>query len=201
MNTTEKIVESYFRLCIGCFTMAAMKIINGNNRQIDLLAVNLKTNEQYHVEVSVTHQENWCPTPEELFPEFDKKYFGAPTKREGENTDYATGKTYEKQIYKTYESVGLNPKTIKRIWVCWILVNADNINNQIAQYCKKKSLKKTSIEILSFRDVIIPTLMKKVATSNYEDDVLRTLSLLQQFEKQQKKCKKATEQPNRGDRE
>lgn len=55
MNTTEKIVESYFRLCHGYFTIADTKVINGNNRQIDLLAVNLKTNEQYQVEVSVTH--------------------------------------------------------------------------------------------------------------------------------------------------
>lgn len=190
MNTTEKIVESYFRLCHGCFTMADMKVINGNNRQIDLLAINLKTNQQYHVEVSVTHQENWCPTIEDLFPEFEKKYFGAPTKREGKNTDYALGKTYEKQIYKTYESVGLNPKTIKRIWVCWTVVDSDNIDQQMEQYCKKKGLKKNTIEILSFRDVIIPSLMKKVATSNYEDDVLRTLSLLQQFEKQQKRIRK-----------
>jgi len=185
MNTTEKIVESYYRLCLGCFTMADMKVINGNNRQIDLLAVNLNTNKQYHVEVSVTHQENWCPTPDELFAEFEKKYFGAPTKREGKNTDYALGKTYEKQIYKTYESVGLNPQSIKRVWVCWTVVDADDIEHQMEQYCKKKGLKKDDIEILSFRDVIIPSLLKKVATSNYEDDVLRTLSLLQQFEKQQ----------------
>jgi len=183
MNTTEKIVESYFRLCRDCFTMADRKVINGNNRQIDLLAVNLITNEQYHVEVSVTHQENWCPTPDELFAAFEKKYFGAPPKREGKKTDYATGKAYEKQIYKTYEAVGLNSKTIKRVWVCWTVVCADNIDQQMEQYCKKRGLKKTSIEILSFRDVIIPTLMKKVATSNYEDNVLRTLSLLQQFEK------------------
>jgi len=190
MNTTEKIVESYFRLCLGCFTMADTKVINGNNRQIDLLAVNLNTNEQYHVEVSVTHQENWCPTPEDLFTEFEKKYFGAPPKREGKNTDYSTGKTYEKQIYKTYEAVGLNSKSIKRVWVCWTVVGADNIDHQMEEYCKKRGLKKTSIEILSFRDVIIPSLMRKVATSNYEDDVLRTLSLLQQFEKQQNKNKK-----------
>jgi hypothetical protein len=166
-----------------------MKVINGNNRQIDLLAVNLNTNEQYHVEVSVTHQENWCPTPEDLFTEFEKKYFGAPTKRAGKNTDYALGKSYKKQIYKTYESVGINPKNIKRVWVCWTVVDADNIDHQMKQYCEKKGLKNKAIEILSFRDVIIPSLMKRVATSNYEDDVLRTLSLLQQFEKQLSKMK------------
>ena len=185
MNTNEKIVESYFRLCLGCFTMADIKVINGNNRQIDLLAINLNTSEQYHVEVSVTHQENWCPTPESLFAEFERKYFGVPTKREGENTDYALGKTYEKQIYKTYETVGLNPSSIKRVWVCWTVKDAGNIDHQLEHYCKKRGLERGAIEILSFRDAIIPSLIKKVATSNYEDDVLRTFSLLQQFNKQQ----------------
>jgi len=191
MNTPEKIVESYFRLCRDCFTMADTKVINGNNRQIDLLAVNLITNEQYHVEVSVTHQENWCPTTADLFADFEKKYFGAPPKREGRKTDYTTGKTYEKQICKTYEAVGLNSKSIKRVWVCWTVIGTDNLDQEMEQYCQKRGLKKTSIEIISFRDVIIPSLMKKVATSNYEDDVLRTLSLLQQFEKQQKKNRNA----------
>jgi hypothetical protein len=55
MNTTEKIVESYFHLCHGYFPIADTKVINGNNRQTDLLAVDLKTNEQYQVQVSVTH--------------------------------------------------------------------------------------------------------------------------------------------------
>lgn len=189
MNTTEKIVESYFRLCRDCFTMADLKVIHGNNRQIDLLAVNLKTGEQYHVEVSVTHRENWCPTPADLFSEFEKKYFGTPTKRIGKNTDYALGKTYEKQIYETYKSVGFNPQKIKRIWVCWTVIGADDIDHQLEQYRKKRGLKKGAIEILSFRDIIIPSLKERVATSNYEDDVLRTLSLLQQFEEQQSRNK------------
>ena len=52
--------------------MSDIKVINGNNRQIDLLAVNINTNEHYHVEVSVTHQENWCPTTADLFADFER---------------------------------------------------------------------------------------------------------------------------------
>jgi len=164
--------------------MADIKVISGNNRQIDLLAYNPKTNEQYHVEVSVTHRENWCPTPVELTTEFDKKYFGVPEKREGKNTDYALGKTYKKQIDLTYESVGLDPQKIKRVWVCWTVREADKLEHQLEEYCKERDLPKGAIDILSFRDVVIPSLMTKVGTSNYEDDVLRTLSFLQQFYKQ-----------------
>jgi hypothetical protein len=164
--------------------MADIKVIKGNNRQIDLLAYNPKTTEQYHVEVSVTHRENWCPTPIELFADFDKKYFGVPAKREGKNTDYALGKNYKKQIDLTYESVGLNPQKIKRVWVCWTVREADNIELQLAKYRSNNNLPEGAIEIISFRDVIIPSLIAKVGTSNYEDDVLRTLSFLQQFQKQ-----------------
>ena len=170
--------------------MADVKVIKGNNRQIDLLALNNKTGDQYHIEVSVTHRENWCPTSEELIPDFEKKYFGTPAKREGKNTDYALGKNYKDQIYQTYKSVGLNPSSIKRVWVCWTVIDDEDLDSQIAQYCKKRKLKKNAIEIISFRDEVILTLMEKVATANYEDDVLRTLSLLQQFEKQQQKIKK-----------
>ena len=184
MNTTEKIVESYFRLCRGCFTMADLKVIRGNNRQIDLLAVNQQTGNQYHVEVSVTHRQNWCPTPEDLVADFEKKYFGVPEKREGKNTDYAIGKTYEKQINETYKSVGLDPTKIRRVWVCWTVLEADELAETLSKYCAKRSLPEGSIEVLSFRDTIIPTLMKQVSTSNYEDDTLRTLSLLQQYEQQ-----------------
>ena len=184
MNTSEKIVESYFRLCRDCFTIADLKVISGNNRQIDLLAYNLKAKEQYHIEVSVTHQENWCPTPNELTTEFDRKFFGVPVKREGKNTDFTLGKNYKKQIDLTYESVGFNPKNIKLIWVCWTLRDGDSVDKLLEEYCNRRGLPKDTINVISFRDDIIPSLMDRVGTSNYGDDVLRTLSFLQQFQKQ-----------------
>ena len=66
MNAAEHIVESYFRLCRHCFTRTDQKVPQGNNRQFDVLAYNVKDKVPYHIEVSVTHQENWCPTIEEL---------------------------------------------------------------------------------------------------------------------------------------
>jgi len=104
MNTTEKIVESYFRLCRKCFTIPDVKVIKGNNRQIDLLVFRVLTSEQFHVEVSVTHCRNWCPTAEELITEFDKKFFGVPPRKNRSNTDYARGVTYKENIYQTYKA-------------------------------------------------------------------------------------------------
>ena len=74
MNAVEHIVESYFRYCRNCFTMVDVKIIGGNNRQCDLLAFNLATQEQFHVESSVTHDLNWLPSEDTLRETFDKKF-------------------------------------------------------------------------------------------------------------------------------
>ncbi len=184
MNTTEKIVESYFRLCKKCFTIPDVKVIEGNNRQIDLLAFNVATSEQYHIEISVTHCQNWCPTREQLINSFEKKYFGVPPKKDGKNTDYKKGKSYEKNIYNTYNVYGLDEKSIKRIWVCWTIIDKENIKKEIKRYCEQKGIINNPIKIVEFRDEIIFKLLKEVSTTNYEDDSLRTLSLLKQYEKQ-----------------
>jgi hypothetical protein len=47
MNTVERIVESYFRLCRCCFTYSDVKVVDGNNRQLDILAVSVVTGDQY----------------------------------------------------------------------------------------------------------------------------------------------------------
>jgi len=186
MTTTEKIVESYFRFCKKCFTIPDVKVIKGNNRQIDLLAYNAATSEQFHVEINVTHCQNWCPKKEELINNFEKKFFGTPPYKEGKNTDYAKGKKYESVIFETYKAYGLNEKNIKRIWICWTLLDKKNIETEVKLYCKQKGLLKNPIRIIEFRDEIIPKLLKEVSTTNYEDDLLRTLSLLRQYERQLK---------------
>jgi hypothetical protein len=50
-ETTEKIVESYFRYCRDCATMTNIKC--SAQHEIDLLAVDLRTGTRYHVESSV----------------------------------------------------------------------------------------------------------------------------------------------------
>jgi hypothetical protein len=38
-----------------------VKVIDGINRQLDLLAINLITGDQYHIQTSVTHRTAWAP--------------------------------------------------------------------------------------------------------------------------------------------
>ncbi|MBT4400902.1 MAG: hypothetical protein HOD37_15585 [Bacteroidetes bacterium] len=184
MNTVEKIVESYYRLCRKCFTISDLKVLKGNNRQLDLLAISIKPKKCYHVEVSVTHRKNWCPTPEILIENFEKKFFGVPPVRDGAKTDFSTGKNYKTSIDNTYSSVGINPDTIRRVWVCWIVNGAERLQPILKDYCTKKGIRRSHLEVLSLRDEIIPELLNTVSTTNYDDDILRTLSLLEQHRKQ-----------------
>lgn len=177
MNTVEHIVECYFRYCKNCFTITDVKVPGGNNRQCDLLAYNIKTQEQYHVESSVTHQENWCPSTEDLPEVFDKKFRGTPPKREGKKTDYAKGKAYYSNICETYRRVGFSPRKIKRVFITWKVIDENNLSKLLRKYKKQH---KINVLVWSFRDVILPELINRVSTSNYDDEVLRTLSLLRQ---------------------
>lgn len=177
MNAVEHIVESYFRYCKGCLTMADVKIPGGNNRQCDLLACNLATGEQYHVESSVTHQQNWCPSTDGLRDNFDRKYRGIQPKRDGSNTDSTRGKSYFEHITGTYVKYGLNPLTIRRVFVTWRVAENDKVAAFLADYERQYNIR---VEVLSLRDDILDALRNEISTSNYDDEVLRTLSLLKQ---------------------
>lgn len=186
MNTTERIVESYFRLCHNCFTYPDVKVAGGNNRQLDLLAYNLKSGSQYHIETSVTHELSWRATWKTLEEKFEGKYFGAPQKREGERTDFTRGRNYFLEIQKTYKLVGFAPSKVQRIWVTWVKPEDAGFEKLLLKYCRTKRIGRCPIQILSFRDEVLPGLLTAVGKSNYNDDALRTLSLLTQFKKQRR---------------
>lgn len=181
MNAVEHIVECYFRQCRDCFTITDVKIQAGNNRQCDLLAYNLKTQDQYHVESSVTHDLRWAPLGERWREIFDGKFRGVPPKREGAKTDYRKGKSYLECIIQAYRNVGFEPANVRRVFVTWAVLDIDFLNCLLDEYLVEHGIK---IEVMSLRDEILPELLEKVSTSNYEDEILRTFSLLRQRELQ-----------------
>jgi hypothetical protein len=187
MNAAEHIVDAYFRLRRDCFTFSDRKVTKGNNRQLDILAYHVKQKLQYHVEVGVTHQENWCPTLEELGPQFEKKFFGAPPERKGKTggtTDFEKGKSYFSQIEETYTEVGFSPDHVKRVWVCWIVKGNESNKPLVVQFDSKHLNRKVEIEILSLRDFILPELANAIGTANYDDEILRVLGFVKQRELQ-----------------
>jgi hypothetical protein len=148
---------------------------------MDILAVSLLTGDQFHIECSVTHRERWCPTTEELIATFHKKFSGVPPQREGMNTDAARRKHYGGVIMSMYSSLGLDTSKIKRIWISWTVKDPDNLKARLHSYFVQTGY---AVEVISFRDVILPELMSAVSTSNYEDEVLRTFSLIKEWQRQ-----------------
>lgn len=188
MNTAERIVESYFRFCKNCFTMTDRKVENGNNRQLDILAYHLSEPKQsYHIEVGVTHRENWCPSIRDLLPKFEAKFFGAPRERVGRTdgtTDFEKNKFYSRQIEDTYRNLGLDGSKIHRVWVCWMLKDHKNDQPFVYNLQPQHIGKSFEIEVLSLRNFILPKLQAAIGTSNYDDDVLRTLGFVKEQAKQ-----------------
>jgi hypothetical protein len=160
--------------------MVDVKVRAGNNRQCDLLAYDAIGRKQYHVESSVTHC--WQPSANELRELFDKKFRGVPQKREGKRTDYTRNRNYFENICQTYENVGFDPQRVERIFVIWSFPEQDVIAELTKAYKNEYDI---SVAVMSFRNEILLHLTEKIGTSNYEDEVLRTLSLLRQRELQQ----------------
>ena len=106
---------------------------------------------------------------------FDHKFRGIPAKSRNKNGDFGKGKTYEKQIHKTYKSVGFDPQKVQRVWCGWMVVDAENLEQFLTDYEQQTGLQ---IEVLNFRDTVLPKLLETVKESNYDDEVLRILSLL-----------------------
>lgn len=187
MNAAEHIVDAYFRLCRGCFTLVDKKVSRGNNRQLDILAVHLIEGHQFHIEVGVTHRENWCPTIGELGLLFEKKFFGSPSERKDKNagtTDFEKNKSYWPQIEATYKEVGFNPAEIQRVWVCWVVKGLKDSEPINLNFDSKHLSATFNIQVLSLRDFILPKLESAIGTSNYDDEILRTLGFIKQRELQ-----------------
>ncbi len=187
MNATEHLVEAYYRFK-GHFTVTDVKVEKGNNRQFDLLTFDGSTKKNYHIEANVTHSLNWQKDLENLTEESMIKFFGVPrnNRPENEKTDFIRGKTYLDSIKETYKKFNIDYDSVVRVWCVWSLKTVDK--NQIQLWKEKMSnksnLKPENFEILLFRDEVLDFIMGTIGTSNYDDEILRTLSLLKEFGKQ-----------------
>lgn len=187
MNTAEKIVEAYFRYVKHCLTAADVKISGGNNRQIDLLAWNNKNRVAYHVETSVAASGryfNRSSSWKKLIPIFQNKFFALP--KDCQTHDYCADESdpdYAKLI-RTYDRFGFVHHEVTRVFVCWNLEDYDLTEVEIRSFFAQRRIPEERVHVISFRDEILPALRREVGSSNFEDDVLRTFSLLNEREDQ-----------------
>jgi hypothetical protein len=182
VNTVERIVACYFQLHRGCLIASDVKVAGGNNRQFDLLAADLRNGKRYHVESSVTHQQNWCPTPAEIEKRFVQKFFGVPRPKPGRNTDHARSKSYLAEIQDAYRQYGFDFHAVTRVWCCWQVRNGEaaDVAERLRRIAKDRHIRRPDCEVLSLRDDVLPQLAGAIGRSNYDDDVLRMMSLVEQ---------------------
>jgi hypothetical protein len=189
MNATEHLVEVYFRQK-GHFTVTDIKVEKGNNRQFDILTYDNKVKKFCHVEVSVTHTLNWIRTIDSISEEVRFKFFGIPKNKRPENlkSDFSKGKTYLEPIKATYAKFGIDYENVKRVWCTWCLSDADisKIDSWKISMASEFNLQPSNFDILLFRDEVLTTLLNKIGTSNYDDELLRTLSLIGEYNRQTK---------------
>jgi hypothetical protein len=186
MNTVERIVACYFQIVRRCLIAGDIKVRQGNNRQFDLLAANLRTGERYHIEAGVTHEENWCPTPATIETLFRQKFFGVPKPKDGPNTDHKRGKTYLPHIKEAYKEHGFDFQSLSRVWCCWKVRDGESgdVAQRLQAVAREYGVVEPTCEVLSLRDQVLPELTRSIGSSNYDDDVLRMLSLLEQRRRQ-----------------
>jgi hypothetical protein len=181
MNATEHLVEIYFRHK-DCFTISDVKVINGNNRQFDLLAVNLIEKKSYHIEVSITHGQHWQYSLEGLKDVMQYKFFGDI------KSQSRSKKNQLESITKTYEKFGIDFKEVIRVWCCWCLPEnpIEEIDNWKHDLASIHNLDSDKFKLISLRDEILPQLFDGIKTANYADEILRTLSLVKEQSRQTK---------------
>jgi len=187
MNTGERIVESYFRYNRDCLTIPDIKIDGGNNRQIDLLAWNPKTFTAYHVESTIAPSGRYFKRTrswENAYAIFQNKFFAQNKPQQTRNNIPPEDDAEYLKIKKVDQKYGFDPSTIHRIWVCWSLEDYDITKAGVDDYFEKRHISAERVEVIEFRDTIIPELQRKIGSANYEDDVLRTFSFFAEREEQ-----------------
>ena len=202
MNAAERLVEIYYRQK-NCFIISDIKIIGGINRQIDLLVFDPNSMLYYHVESSVGHGIHFAPNLAQVYYKIKYNFFGAlndlpPSDPKNKDTNE---KTFLKEINRTYESFGINPTNLIRVWCTWCFdkFDKDDLEDWKKRMAEEFRLTPANFEVLSFRDNVMPTLLKETGSSNYDDDLLRCISLVIQYQNQteKNKVKEAAQTTNR----
>lgn len=181
MNATEHLVELYYRQQNN-LTFTDFKVEGGNNRQFDVLAYHKPTDKLRHIEVSVTHwmSKNDATALDNLEEKFNRKFFGAPRFSTKQNSDFQKGVNYKNRIQEAYKEFGFEWNKVIRVWCLWTYPSDEQITQFKNLMAKQHNLQQENFEILSLRDDVIPFLQKQIGTSNYDNHILRVLSLLNQ---------------------
>ena len=156
MEPEVHIVDRYLQLVKKCFTMTNIMLKRG--KEIDLLAINPKTNEKYHIEVRIA-----TGFPLRMIDTQTRN--GRKHKR---GVDTLNKIKFEPQIVVHGVKEIFGSPEYKKVLVVWDVQDSDVIKGAKDVY---------DIEVWKISDVI-SEMMTKIGTKSYRDDVLRTVQLI-----------------------
>lgn len=156
MSTVEHAVDCYFRVCRQCFTMH--NVVCSGNRKFGLLASDLNSGSQYHIESTMNHGAFWQPSEEELFAEIDATFFGG---------------LWGQQVVNAYRNVGFAPHFVERIYCSWTLPKLPNLQHSLHRYSSSRRVR--MVQMISLRDEVFPQLKKTSLLSHMDENLLKTL--------------------------
>ena len=153
------IIEKYFQLIRHCFTMTNIRCKRG--KEIDLLAVNPKSGEKYHVESRVSTSKGFA-----LREKDTQTSKGRPLRR---GLDYFLREKFNHPLITEKISELFGDFDYQKVLVVWRTKDDYSQINQIA-------VEKYGINIWVLRGMVIELMRHKV-TSGSRDDVLRIMEL------------------------
>ena len=154
------IIEKYFQEILHCFTMTNIRCEGG--KEIDLLAVNPKTLEKFHVEARITTSRSFALREKDACTSKEIAY------RRG--LDYFSKQKFNHPVVRRKIIDIFGDSNYRKILVIW---DAKEGFNQLARIAKEKY----TIELFGLRPIIFELIVQRGHLGS-RDDVIRTLELV-----------------------
>lgn len=170
MEPEVHIIEKYFQNILQCFTMTNVRCKGG--KEIDLLAVNPRTGEKYHVEARVATTPSFALRLKDTYTKS-----GIPHRK---GLDFFKKAKFDHPIVKEKIREIFGDDEYFKILVVY----------QTHPSLSRKDVEQFDIKIWFIAD-LIRVLKKKGQMKGSRDDVLRVIELIRLVEKYEKKHKRA----------
>lgn len=169
MEPEVHIIEKYFQKLLCCFTMTNIRL--KGNKEIDLLAINPKTEEKFHVEARISTSRGFALKEKDTYTSK-----GRPHKR---GLDYFEKEKFNHPIVvgKIHELFG--DSNYRKVLIVW---NTEDNFAHLPQLAKEKF----NIEIWGLRHFLRAFMFKRL-TIGSRDDILRTMELVASILQEEKR--------------
>ena len=159
------IIEKYFQEVLHCFTMTNIRC--KGNKEIDLLAINPRTLEKYHVEARISVSKSFALREKDTYTSKGKAY------RIG--LDYFSEKKFNHPMITEKIRQFFGESDYHKVLVVW---HAGNLPAY-----SRIALEKYGFDVWALRN-IFTELVEKGCTSGSRDDVIRVVELLSLYNKE-----------------